>query len=213
MTRSNAIVSENMKEEKLPRRDWVLLPLLGLLTISLIAVSVSLIAKRTLTKAPLSVLRCYGPDPEIGMRAIPNSVCWDKVPESQLVEYKYNSCGDRADVECGPKSGGKYRIVMTGTSIAEGGAVQQEKIFAALLPEEVFSLIGRRIELYNKGHYPLVPRHLAVGMRDVLAANPDMILWILYPVDIERELPDTRACSHYGQSVLMCVYGDHGSTV
>ena len=22
-----------------------------------------------------------------------------------------------------------------------------------------------------------------------------------------------RACSHYGQSVLMCVYGDHGSAV
>lgn len=190
MSQSSANDTGNVKEAKLPRRDWVLLPLLGLLTISLMAVSVNLIAHRTFT-LPLSEGNCYGSDPETGSRAIPNSVCLGGVPESPLVEYKYNSCGDRAGVECGPKSGGKYRIVMTGTSIAEGGGVQQEKTFAALLPAEVFSLRGRRIELYNKGHYPLVPRHLAVGMRDVLAANPDMILWILYPVDIERELPDT----------------------
>jgi hypothetical protein len=38
--------SGNQKETRLPRRDWILLPVLGLLTICLLAASSELIARR-----------------------------------------------------------------------------------------------------------------------------------------------------------------------
>ncbi len=49
MTQSSANNSETVKEAKLLRRDWILLPMLSLLTICFIAGSTELIARRTLT--------------------------------------------------------------------------------------------------------------------------------------------------------------------
>ena len=45
MTRSDAANGVPVNEKKLPRRDWFLLPMLGLLTIALLATSTELIAR------------------------------------------------------------------------------------------------------------------------------------------------------------------------
>jgi hypothetical protein len=46
MTPSNSSGLEDIKAAKLPRRDWILLPLLSLLTIVFIVGSVELIARK-----------------------------------------------------------------------------------------------------------------------------------------------------------------------
>jgi hypothetical protein len=51
MTQSAACDNGTTTEAKLPRRDWLLLPLLGVLTISLIAGSTELIARRMLSES------------------------------------------------------------------------------------------------------------------------------------------------------------------
>jgi hypothetical protein len=189
MTQSDATDHRNMKEAKLPRRDWILLPLISLLTICFIAVSTELIARRVFPRSKKSIYKCMTnpDDPSLGLRAIPNSVCWEQTPESQLTEYRFNSCGHRAGMECGPKHPGTYRIVMVGQSVAMGTRVQREQTFAALLPTQLSQRTGRKIELYNEALLSETPHVVDLRFNEVLAAKPDLILWVLGNFDVETE--------------------------
>jgi hypothetical protein len=109
--------------------------------------------------------------------------------ESPFVEYKFDSCGHRGGLECGPKAAGTYRIVMIGSSVAWGDGVRQEETFAALLPGYITHQIGRKTEVYNEGNQTVHPHGFALRMGEVFDADPDAILWILTPHDIEAELP------------------------
>jgi hypothetical protein len=186
MTISHSTSHPPSAEAKLPRRDWILLPLISLLTIGIIASSTEVIARRVFGGSTTLMKNCMVmDDPSTGPRAIPNTACWEKIPESQLVEYRFNSCGHRAGMECQPKQPGTYRIVMTGSSLALGEGVQREQTFAALLPAELSQETGRKVELYNESMGWGFPRSVRLRFNEVLAAKPDLILWILTPGDIE----------------------------
>src|SRR5258708_4677541 len=152
MISPNPIDVANMKEERIARRDWILLPLLSLLTISIVAGSTELIARRMFSDSKSLLANCMVlDDPNTGPRAIPNSVCWEKAPESPLTEYRFNSCGHRTAVECRSKPPGTYRIVTVGSSHVLGEHVQAKETFAALLPLELSTRTGRRVEVYDDG--------------------------------------------------------------
>jgi hypothetical protein len=189
MTQSRVPDSAHEQEAKLPRRDWILLPLLSLLTICLIAGSTEWIARRMFTESKTGAERClFFSDPSTGVRGIPNCVCWEKKYENQPVEYRFNSSGYRTDLEFGPKPPRTYRIVMVGSSSAMGAEVRSEDAFATLLPVELSRLTGRKVELYNEGieGWGGTPRNIALRFDKALAAQPDLVLWILSPGDIGR---------------------------
>src|SRR5580692_1391746 len=117
MTQSNVRESGQKQEANVPWRDWLVLPVLTLLTIGLMVTSTELIARRIFTESKTGGRSCAAiDDPADGILPTPNSVCLEKNAETQLVEYRFNSCGHRAGMECGPKLPGTYRIVMTGSS-------------------------------------------------------------------------------------------------
>jgi hypothetical protein len=183
----------SMDEPKLPRRDWILLPLLSVLTIGLLVVSTELMARRLFGVSTSSLKNCAITDNVTGVRVIPNTVCWMKASEDpSTVEYRFNSCGERAGAgeECGPKPPGTYRIVVVGSSLAMGDTVQWEKTLTALLPEELSRETGRKVQLYDRGLIGKYPHIVPRDFDGTLADNPDMILWILGPFDIEAETPD-----------------------
>jgi hypothetical protein len=187
MNSPNATKVAIQVEAKLPRRDWVLLPLISVLTISLLLVCTELTARRRFnwegTLRPCSVLN----DPR-GQHGVPNSVCYQKAAETSLVEYKFNSCGHRAGMACGARNSGSYRIVMAGSSVAMGLRVPREETLAALLPEELSRETGRKIDLYNTAFAVDnggTPRIVALHFNDILAAKPDLILWEFTPHDVE----------------------------
>src|ERR1035438_6007855 len=137
---------EHEREEKLPRRDWILLPLIAFLTIVAIGLSTESISKWMCGDIKSSMENCLVKNgSSSAVRAIPNSVCLEKPLEGDVIEYKFNSCGHRAGMECGPKPPGTYRIVMVGSSFALGARMAREKTFAALLPEELSGLTGRTV--------------------------------------------------------------------
>ena len=190
MTFSKADKSESLHEAKLPRRDWILLPLLSFLTISFLAGSVELIARRMFPQSETLAEDCMVfSDPTTGPRGIPNSVCWEKIPEGELTENRFNSCGHRTGMECGRKPPGVYRIVMIGTSMALGMRVPREKTFAALLPLELSRRTGNKIELYNEAIPYRTPDIWADHFDEVLKAQPDMVLWALNPYDMSLHAP------------------------
>lgn len=185
MSKSALLSDVASKEVNLPRRDWILLPALSLLTICIIAVSTEAIALR--------VFPAYGDmknclvwnDRSTGVRGIPNCVCREKIPEGQLVDYRFNSCGDYTSIECGQKPPGVYRIVMTGTSFPVGLGVPREKTFAVLLPQELSRRTGRRVELYNASLPRKSPRIMDLRFSEMLALKPDLILLALNYSDVQ----------------------------
>jgi hypothetical protein len=125
-------------------------------------------------------------DETTGVRGIPNSVCYEKAGESANIELRFNRCGHRAGMECGPKPDAVYRIVMTGSSTAMGDRVRQEESFAALLPAALSEKTGRSVELYNESMLWGYTHSVTLRFKEVLAAKPDLVLWILTPVDVAR---------------------------
>ena len=185
MTEPNAGGLVIQEEKKLSPRDRIILPLLGLLTIAAMVMGTWSIASGRFHASASTTLPCLIlNDPTTGVRAIPNTVCWQKSLESDMAEYRFNSCGHRDGAECGPKPPGTYRIVMIGSSFNYGMFVAREKSFAALLQEQLSLQHGRRIELYNEAMQRGFPASAALRFNQVFAEQPDLILWVLTPTDI-----------------------------
>jgi hypothetical protein len=168
------------------QQDWILLPLICVFTIVGLAVSTESAARQYFGTSSTSLSSCLVlDDPAHGIRGLPNSVCHEKVPESDLVEYKFDCLGYRVGIECQPRPQGIYRIVMVGSSMAMGENVPIQQTFAALLPQELSRRTGRNIELYNYAMAFGFPRNVVLRFDDVLAAKPDLILWVWTPLDIK----------------------------
>jgi hypothetical protein len=177
--------SDRTNKAPLPFRDWILLPGIGILTVCTLLLGTEFIARRLFPESKTTTESCLVlDDKNTGVRGVPNSVCWEKVPESQLVEYRFDNCGYRSGMQCVPKVPGTYRIVMTGSSIAIGERVPIGNTFATLLPQLLTARTGRKIELYNEGMAYGFPRTTALRFQDVLARKPDMVFWVLTPADI-----------------------------
>jgi hypothetical protein len=176
------------------------LPAVGLLTICVVSVSAELISRWLYPVTQVGFENCFAINDPTGDAAVkPNGVCWERTVESpEKTEYRFNSSGHRAGIELQPKAPGSFRIVLIGSSFTQGLFVPREKTFAALLPQELSIETGRKIEVYNEatggkfrgGPYPT--QDSAEHFDQVLAAQPDLILWVITPGDIvNAETRDT----------------------
>ena len=181
---------ERQTEARLPRRDWILLPLLGLLTIVLLIAGAESTARARFSDTPRGLASCLVlNDLSTGVRGVPNSECRDKSAETGWTDYKFNSCGHRAGMECGAKDPGAYRIVMTGSSVAMGLYVDREESIAGRLPAELTRMTGRKVEVYNASigaAYGGSPHSVALRMNEVMAQKPDLVLWVMTPWDLDH---------------------------
>jgi hypothetical protein len=156
------------------------------------AFSAELLSRWLYPAAQVGFQNCFAANDPSGDAGVkPNSVCWEQIPESALnVEYRFNRSGHRAGVELSPKPAGSYRIVLIGSSFTQGLFVPREKTFAALLPAKLTSETGRKVEVYNEatggkfrgGSFPT--QNAVRHFDQVLAAQPDLILWVITPGDV-----------------------------
>lgn len=180
-------------EAKLPLREWIRLPVIGLFTVLLLAVSTELTARWLYPASQINFDSCFVTGDLSGEAPVKsNGVCVERIAESKFpAEYRFNSRGDRAD-NLQPKQPGVYRIVMIGSSMAMGLFVPREMSFASLLPAELTERIGHKVELYNMatggkfrgGAFPT--RSSLPRVKDVVIADPDMILWVITPTDVKN---------------------------
>ncbi len=179
------------------KRDWILLPALSLFTICLLAGSSELVSRWLYPASQVGFENCFATDDPVGDAPVkPNSVCWEQTPESSTkVEYRFNREGDRAGVELEPKTRDTFRIVLMGSSLTQGLFVPRERTFAALLPIELTKIVGRTVEVYNEatgGKFrggPFPTRSSTKRLKEVLAAQPDLILWVITPTDVLNSEP------------------------
>jgi hypothetical protein len=167
------------------RRDWILLPLLGLFAIGLLAGASEWTSRRVFFRLPTSGENCLTiKDPLNGAEGIPNCVVSEKIPEGRVTQYRFDRNGYRNDVEFAPKSSRTFRIVLIGSSVAAGFRAPQEQTIAGLLPKLLSQRTGRTIEVYSTGLPWRSTDAVSRDLKDAIAVQPDMILWILSPLDI-----------------------------
>jgi hypothetical protein len=185
----SASVPQTKDERPLAKLDLLVLLFLSLLTASIAFATVEFGSRLVFSESETSTLSCMIlNDPKTGVRAIPNSVCWQKIKEGPPVEYKFNECGDRTSLACGPKSPNTFRIVSIGASISEGFGVPYNQTFAAQLPRELARLTGRKFDLYNEALEWGGPLTVERRFSHALSVKPNLILWTIHPLDLEMPL-------------------------
>ena len=180
--------SNQLKEESLPRRDWVLLPLISLSVVVVLSVATEAIARRTYASWEQGKEACrVFADPYIGVARPADCSFRSKKSETVPQILTYNDRGYRDDANLTAKAPGTFRIVLVGTSFTVAEATSKDKLMATLLPLELSKRTGRKIELYNEGvaGYPGLPQNVDRRFPDVLAAQPDLILWGITRWDIK----------------------------
>jgi hypothetical protein len=168
-------------------RDFLWMSLLGLLTVAVICVSAELLARTRFYELHAGLSACLDDrDATKGVRGVPNTVCHEKSLESDDIEYRLDSRGYRSVAELSPKEFAAYRIVLIGSSVAMGEQTQLRSSPAALLAPRLAALTGRKVEVYNEGMAWGFARNANLRFSDAIDAQPDLILWLVTPLDVAR---------------------------
>ncbi|RQR90463.1 SGNH/GDSL hydrolase family protein [Burkholderia sp. Bp8977] len=175
---------------KLPRRDYVLLPLIVVATVVCLFVAAEF-ATRAIWSAGTRGGECHVADAREGMRNVPNCTMTVKTPETPWITYHYNACGFRSTEGCGPKPAGTRRVALLGTSFAEGTSLPYDQSFAALAEHDLSRMCGAPVEVQNLGVYELPFRKVLNRIGPALALQPDAAVLTVAPFDLEKiNLPD-----------------------
>jgi len=189
MSETNREDVDRLKGAGLSLKDWLLLPVIGLITILLMAASTELIARRMFAEVEKGQERCrVFRDPASGKNRLADCVYRERGLESPETEYRMNGSGFRSDVEFSPKAPGIYRIVIVGSSFGFGGGTEYAKTIAGLLPPEISARTGKKVEVYNESipGQPGLPQNVDRRFKDALNLEPDLILWVITRWDIKE---------------------------
>jgi hypothetical protein len=107
-----------------------------------------------------------------------------KNAEGAWVEMHYNECGYRSPHPCGPKPAGTRRIVVMGTSIAEGLFIPADEQLATRLERDLTRLCGAPVEAQNVATLSLTAEQQPSVMPEVLRLEPDAIILPFAPYDL-----------------------------
>lgn len=168
--------------------DWIILPLIAAATIACLYVGTKLYTRMEFVHLGMLPGRCIAQSGSV-YHGVPNSVCTERDNHGRIVEYRFNSCGDRTSLDCGRKPEGTYRIVLIGSSNPMGYGVPLQSTLAERLSVELSRRTGRRVEVYNASLNGVgIPANLATEMPRIMALQPDLILWVMSSWDFH---PDT----------------------
>ena len=178
---------ENVPEEKLPRRDLILLPLLSLLTLAACLLAANAAARHFFfAKRDDS---CEFDDPRIGFRYGRNCTEHAKTAEGPWVDHQFNDCGYRTKQSCGPTPPGTTRISLLGASSAEGYLVPYDETFATRAARQLTFELGRPVEIQNLGREQCYPDCILRRINEALALKPNLLLVAVTPIDLDHMDP------------------------
>ena len=168
---------------RLPRRDWVVLPLLALATVLVMVGAVESGARILMPEAAQDP--CIGTDPVIGHRARPFCVSKTKSPESPWVENRYNDCGYRSVTSCKPPPAGTVRIAVIGSSTSWGYHVPYGQTWFARTGVALTAACNRPVDVQNLGGLFSLSQ-IAVRADEAAALKPDVAVMLIAPFDLEQ---------------------------
>ncbi len=193
MSQSNPSDQENF-EAKLPRRDWILLPVLSLLTVAVCLLAAEVTAKHFFASDWQD--NCLIDSTRTDSEHRPNCSTRMKTAEGPWVTNQYNDCGYRTKESCGPKPLGSTRIALIGSSGSEGVFVEYHQTLAARTASDLTRILGRPVEVQNLGRTACFPICVFQQTDKALSLRPDVLIMTIDPYDIEHLDPAQISTRH-----------------
>jgi hypothetical protein len=169
--------------ETLPRRDWLLLPLVVLSVVALFIGVSEFAANRLFPES--GRFTCTTRDRFGLLRQKPNCVCSYKNAEGPLVEYRFNECGYRSTKSCGTKPHNTLRVVVMGAPLTMGLFIPGDETFVARTEAALNRICGHPVELQNMGS-PVRFFDEPKLASEALGLSPDVIVLPVSPYDLEN---------------------------
>ena len=170
-------------DRRLPRRDYVLLPLLILFTVAALGLASEGLLRVAWAQQEQDTCLAQR-DGVNGHRA--NCVSMMKTAEGPWAEYRYNECGYRNPEPCGPKPAGAVRVAVVGSSLSGGAFVSYADSFAGRAARELSRACGRPVEFQNLGGFGFAWGKIGTQVAPALALHPDAIVMAMMPFDLAR---------------------------
>ena len=170
--------------DRLPNPDYVLLPLLSLLTICVTLLSLEFAARWYWPEIATDSCEFYDESHGFQFRAKCESIV--KNFEGPLVGNRYNECGFRTAESCSSKLPNQLRVAVIGTSVSRGYLVPYPETFAALATRRLTELCGRPVDFQNLAtesvDLPKLPRQI----EQALSLKPDAIVMTMTAYDVQQ---------------------------
>jgi hypothetical protein len=186
------------------RFDWIILPLIAAATVGLLGYGTKSYTDFLSAHSEWLIGKCVRLT-DTGPHAVPNSVCHEENSYNQLVEYRFNSCGDRTSLDCEKKPDGAYRIVLLGASNPMGLSIPESDSLAERLSADLSRSTHRRVEVYNAAMLGTAgsPDLLVNRMPQLMALRPDLMLWVISSWDVNPDKPDDAPAPPAGSQIRL----------
>ncbi len=174
--------SSSFGRPTLPLRDYLLVPLISLVTVLVMFGVAEIVTRRIWVEQDYD--ECVS-----APGAQPNVSCTfrAKNAEGPWSDYRYNECGYRSETSCGPKPPGTARIAIVGASASFGYLSPYEQTYFAYVSRELSRSCGFPVDVQNMGR-PGTTSEFAFRSTDkALALDPDVILYLIVPYDVEQQ--------------------------
>ena len=175
-------MSEDGARRTLPRRDWLLLPLVAVVTAALFLIIVEG-GSRLVWPESKDEVCAYNP-----LRPKPNCVSRDKAAEGPWVEARFNECGYRGTGSCGAVNAGTARLAVLGSSTSWGYLVPFDDVWSMQAAREITAKCGRPIDVQSLGGFGDLSL-IAARTPEALALHPQLVALVVAPFDLFK-LPD-----------------------
>jgi hypothetical protein len=173
----------------LPRRDFIILPLLSLMTVIGLLVVAEIAARYLFVESGSE--SCGVPDALHGFRIKPNCVSYRKAAEGPAVENAYNECGYRTKEPCAPPPAGTIRVAVLGSSTAQGLKAPYDGMFATQAQRILEQSCGHPVEFQNMALPGFKPLDQYLLVDEALKLKPDLVMMVMVPYDLQ-EIADRR---------------------
>ena len=184
---------DGLPSERLPRRDYVLLPLTAILTVTLLFLCVEVGARLIWPEQKRDMCEIW----EAGHSHMrPNCQTRVKLAEGAWVDYRYNECGYRSGASCGPKPANALRVVVLGTSVTRGFWVSYEDTYSGRLERSFGRQCQRPVEFHNLsigGAIGPVWHTVVEKAEEAIHLEPDALVLLVTSFDLQQYSSTTRA--------------------
>lgn len=170
----------------MPKRDWLLLSALAILTAFLLMLATETALSRRYTKSSRTLGNCLDyAHAGAGIPNLANCKTVDKSYETPLVHYTFNACGLRSDVGCQPFQPGSTTIAMLGTSVGMGQWVDDDQTLGHQIEMDTARAGGQEIHVANYSRMEEAPPAMVQLLPQILQKRPNMVLVVLSPYDVK----------------------------
>jgi hypothetical protein len=168
----------------IPRRDFILLPLISLLTVLLMTGLGEVVSRHIWTEKMFN--SCIYKDPVLGPRSRANCATELKNIEGPWIRYEMNDCGYRGTASCKSKPPGTLRVVIMGNSVAFGLDVPYDEYYANRAAPELSRIWGQPVEFQNMGGVGPEWSRSDVVLNEMVLLKPDAVFYMVMPFDLVR---------------------------